>query len=209
MVPFITHTQATAAQTLEAIAAGARHATHFYDVFYSPPEQDPGVRPVGVLEAWLSDDRTTVDVIADGCHVDPIAIQALTQSLDWPRIVSITDSNIGAGLPPGLYETPWGYPVRVEPGQGARVASGQKAGALAGSALTLDEGIENLRRWLPELPPACVWAMAPRNPARVMGLANAGRLQAGVEADLVLWDETPLRARRVWSGGRCLWERNE
>jgi len=209
VVPFITHTQATAAQTLEAIAAGARHATHFYDVFYSPPEQDPGVRPVGVLEAWLSDDRTTVDVIADGCHVDPIAIRALTRSLGWPRIVGITDSNIGAGLPPGLYETPWGFPVRVEPGRGARVASGEKAGALAGSALTLDEGIENLRRWLPELPPACVWAMATRNPARVMGLANAGRLQAGAEADLVLWDETPLRARRVWVGGRCLWERNE
>ena len=27
-----------------AIAAGARHATHFYDVFHVPPERDAGVR---------------------------------------------------------------------------------------------------------------------------------------------------------------------
>jgi len=33
-----------------AIDAGARHATHFYDVFAPPPEMDAGVRPVGAVE---------------------------------------------------------------------------------------------------------------------------------------------------------------
>jgi len=39
---FMTHTRADTKQTQAAIAAGARHATHFYDVFYAPAETDPG-----------------------------------------------------------------------------------------------------------------------------------------------------------------------
>ena len=45
IVPFITHTRATLAQSEAAIRAGARHATHFYDVFPPPePTFDAGVR---------------------------------------------------------------------------------------------------------------------------------------------------------------------
>jgi N-acetylglucosamine-6-phosphate deacetylase len=39
---FLTHTRANAEQTEAALDAGARHATHFYDVFYAPAETDPG-----------------------------------------------------------------------------------------------------------------------------------------------------------------------
>ena len=42
---FITHTKANVSQTQAAIALGAKHATHFYDVFPCPNETDPGVRP--------------------------------------------------------------------------------------------------------------------------------------------------------------------
>ncbi|NWG14338.1 MAG: hypothetical protein HXY20_12480, partial [Acidobacteria bacterium] len=59
VIPFVTHTMADARQTQAAIDAGARHATHFYDVFPQPPEKDPGVRPVGAVEAFLVDPRTT------------------------------------------------------------------------------------------------------------------------------------------------------
>ncbi len=207
VVPFVTHTAATASQAQAALQAGARHATHFYDVFYNPPERDLGVRPVGLFEVWLADDRTTVDFIADGCHVDPIAIRAWGRAIGWDRIALITDSNIGAGLPPGTYDTPWGYPVQVERGRGARIASGDKAGALAGSALTMDEGIANLLRWFPDRPPESIWAMGTSIPARVMGVSTAGRLAPGADADLVLWDESPLRPHRVWVGGRMVWER--
>jgi len=205
VVPFITHTRATAGQTQAAIAAGARHATHFYDLFVDPPAVEPGVRPVGALEAILADPRTTVDFIADGCHVAPLAIQAWTRALGWERVLLITDSNVGAGLPPGVYDTPWGYPVRVRPGDGARIAAGANAGALAGSALTLREAVSNAMGWLPDLPPDRVWAMATRNPARLLGLAPLGRLDPGADADLVLWSDAG-RPVRTWVGGRLVFD---
>ena len=72
---FLTHTRASAEQTEAAIAAGATHATHFYDVFPVPAETEPGVRPVGAVEAVLADKRVSVDFIADGVHVHPLAIK--------------------------------------------------------------------------------------------------------------------------------------
>lgn len=198
----LTHTQADAEQTDAAIEAGATHATHFYDVFYAPAEKDPGVRPVGAVEAILADPRMSVDFIADGVHVHPTAIRAAVAAKGWQGVVLITDSNIGAGLPPGQYDTPWGFPIKVAPETAARHAT---KGTLAGSALTMDRGMANLLAWL-KLPPEQVWAMGTLNPARILGLANKGTLEVGADADLVLWDEG-LRAARTWVGGRVVHSR--
>lgn len=198
---FLTHTRASAEATLAAIEAGATHATHFYDVFYAPPETDPGVRPVGAVEAVLADSRVSVDFIADGIHVHPMAIRAALAAKTWAGIALITDSNIGSGLPPGTYDTPWGYPVRVSPGTAARHAV---TNALAGSALTMDRGIANLLGWL-ALPPEQVWAMGTLNPARLLGLHDKGRIEPGADADLVLWEED-LRPARTWLAGASTYE---
>jgi len=76
IVPFITHTRASVEESERAIDAGARHATHFYDVFPVPDVAEPGVRPCGAVEAILADPRCTVDFICDGVHVPPVAIRA-------------------------------------------------------------------------------------------------------------------------------------
>ncbi|HAO78090.1 MAG TPA: hypothetical protein DCQ92_03750, partial [Verrucomicrobia subdivision 3 bacterium] len=101
IIPFITHTRASVEQTEAAIEAGAHHATHFYDVFPVPEEKDAGVRPVGAVEAILADPLVTVDFICDGVHVHPTAIRAAVAAKGWEKVLLITDSNIGAGLPPG------------------------------------------------------------------------------------------------------------
>lgn len=198
---FLTHTRANVAETEAALDAGATHATHFYDVFYAPAETDPGVRPVGAVEAILADPRASVDFIADGVHVHPTAIRAAVAAKTWAGVVLITDSNIGAGLPPGVYDTPWGYPIRVAPDTAARHAT---KGFLCGSSLTMDRGMENLLRWL-ALPSAQVWAMGTLNPARVIGLAHKGRLAPGADADLVLWDND-LRPSKTWAAGQLTYE---
>lgn len=200
--PFLTHTRADVEQTQAAIDAGAHHATHFYDVFPVPEERDVGVRPVGAVEAILADPRVSVDFICDGVHVHPAAIRAALAAKGWEKMLLITDSNIGAGLPSGEYDTPWGYRVRVRPGEGVRHVS---KGFLAGSALTMDEGMRNLMLWL-ALPPEQVWAMGTLNPARLLGLSAKGRIAVGADADLVLWDQG-LNALKTWVGGRCLFER--
>lgn len=204
VVPFISHTRASVEQCLAAIDAGARHATHFYDVFPVPEEQDPGVRPVGVVETILGDPRATCDFICDGVHVHPMAIRAAVAAKGSGGVSLITDASFGAGMPPGQYETPWGYPVRVAHGDAPRIAdpAHPMAGALAGSALTMNQGISNLRQWL-DLAEADIWAMGTLNPARVIGLSSKGALAPDMDADLVLWQEVdgipqPLR---TWVNG--------
>ncbi|NQT91302.1 MAG: amidohydrolase family protein [Lentisphaerae bacterium] len=202
VTPFVTHTRATLAEARAAIAAGARHATHFYDVFPAPPETDPGVRPAGVVEAFLVEPEATVDVIADGCHVDPIVIQLAVRAKTCRGVAVITDGNIGAGLPPGEYTTPWGYRVRTQPGDGARIADPSHAnvGVLAGSALTMNVAMANVLKWI-DAPPEMIWAMGTTTPAHAAGLKNTGRLALGRAADAVLWNED-LTPAATWVQGQ-------
>ena len=214
---FMTHTRASVEETQAAIDAGARHATHFYDVFPVPEEKDGGVRPVGAVETILADGRCTVDFICDGVHVHPMAIKAAIAAKGFCGVTLITDSNIGAGMPAGIYQTPIVGLVRVSPENAVRIDDPKHKfyGALAGSALTMDRGIFNLMRWL-DLPAAQVWAMGTLNPARLIGLPDKGVIRAGADADLVLWKdesqdsglqdgETGLTALQTWIGGRCVY----
>ena len=208
--PFITHTRADVEQTRRAIDAGARHATHFYDVFYASEETDPGVRPVGAVEAILADPRCTVDFICDGVHVHPAAIACTVAAKGYKGVALITDANSGAGLPPGIYDEGWRpRQIRVCYGGGCRIhAPGTPLhGVLAGSTLTMDAGIRNLRRWL-DLPDEQIWAMGTSVPAQVMGLEQKGVMKPGADADLVLWDDTDdgPRAVRTWVGGRTVYD---
>lgn len=203
IAPFITHTRASAEQTLAAIDAGARHATHFYDVFPVPEETDPGVRPVGAVEAILGHPDATCDFICDGIHVHPMAIRAALAAKGFGGVSLITDASFGAGLGPGIYETPWGYPVEVKEGNAPRIADPAHPmhGALAGSALTMNRGMQNLLEWLggPEI---SVWAMGTSNPARVLGLKDRGGLAPDLRADVVLWeDNDALEPAATWTGG--------
>ncbi len=193
---FLTHTRASVEETEVAIAAGARHATHFYDVFYSLPETDPGVRPVGVVEAVLADRRVTVDFIGDGIHVHPAAIRAAVAAKGYGGITLITDSVFGAGLPPATYDTPWGYKIRLgEDGAPRHITEGY----LAGSALTMNRGMANFLRWL-DLPPEQTWAMGTLNPARLLNLEQKGKIEIGADADLVLWQDD-LQPAQTWVKG--------
>lgn len=201
---FLTHTRANVEQTEAALDAGARHATHFYDVFYAPADTDPGVRPVGAVEAILADPRASVDFIADGVHVHPTAIKAAVAAKGWSGVILITDSNIGAGLPAGVYDTPWGFQIRVSPETAARHAV---KNSLAGSALTMDRGMANLLKWL-ALPPEQVWAMGTLNPARLLGLGRKGRIETGADADLVLWNDD-LTPANTWVNGNLVYEKKQ
>ncbi len=241
---FMTHTHASADETQAAIDAGARHATHFYDVFPVPDETDPGVRPVGAVEVILADDRVSVDFICDGVHVNPYAIRAALAAKRGgveaekftdgkvgnaggsvggvggssgggrPGVILITDANIGAGLPDGRYDTSWGFAVRIEAGNAARIddPGTERDGGLAGSALTMDQGIANLTQWLPRQTEQAIWAMGSRGPADLVGLSDRGRLEVGAVADLVLWqtdDASPHRKPRAvmtWVNGTCVYQ---
>lgn len=203
---FMTHTRATAEATLRAVDAGARHATHFYNVFYPPEPQEVGAWPAGAVEAVLADPRVTCDIICDGVHVDPLLVRMALNAKGWGGVSLITDANIGAGLPPQKHDTPWGYPIEVVAEGGARIDDPKHRyyRGLAGSSLTMDQGVRNLLTW-GFVPPEQTWAMATRNPAGVLGLARKGSLSPGADADLVLWNED-LTPARTFVGGRCVYD---
>ncbi|MCX6958800.1 MAG: amidohydrolase family protein, partial [Verrucomicrobia bacterium] len=207
VVPLITHTRATVEQTCLAIDAGAIHGTHFYDVFPLPKESDGGVRACGAVESLLADSRCSVDFIADGVHVHPMAIRCALAAKGFEKVLLISDSNIGAGLPEGIHDTPWGFTVHVQEGRGARVADvdNPKFGTLAGSALTMDAGIRNLHAWL-DIPSEQVWSMGTLNVATLFGLKDLGRMSTGAAADLVLWDDD-LTVRKTWIRGELAFEK--
>jgi N-acetylglucosamine-6-phosphate deacetylase len=200
---FITHTQATVQQTQMAIEAGARHATHFYDVFAVPQETDPGVRPCGAVEAILADPRVSVDFILDGEHVNPVAVKLALLCKGPDRVCLITDAMVGAGSKPGRYkfleeEVEFTY----EGGPARLTEKSNQPGSLDGSGLTMDRAVRNARDMLGiDLPQAV--RMASANPAGVLGIDDRkGKIVPGYDADLVLLDEQ-LKVAQTWIGGRC------
>ncbi len=194
---FITHTKAGVRETLEAIDAGARHATHFYDVFHVPNETEPGVRPCGAVEAILADPRVSVDFILDGVHVDPIVVKMAMLCKPPDKVCLITDANVGAGLEPGTYVGLGGKEINIAgPGKPARQT---KSGALAGSGLTMELAVKNAVEMLGVKPQYAV-QMASANPAGVLGLKNKGRLHKGFDADVVMLDEQ-LNVVNTWIDG--------
>ena len=200
---FITHTAADVKQTLSAIEAGAQHATHFYDVFPCPSEQDPGVRPCGAVEAILADPEVSVDFILDSEHVDPVAVKMALACKGVEKVCLITDASPGAGLPPGVYEGIGDIEVSFSyEGAPARGTDNSPfPGGLAGSGLTMDKAVRNAVKLLGvDLPTAC--RMASLNPASVLGLDDKlGMVKEGYSANLVLLDKE-LKVNASWVKGR-------
>ncbi|MFH1025012.1 MAG: amidohydrolase family protein [Planctomycetota bacterium] len=203
---FITHTAASFRQTKEVIAAGARHATHFYNVFPQPEAPEPGVRACGAVEAIMAAPEVSVDFILDGEHVDPAAVEMALTCKGAERVCLITDSMIGTGLPPGRFRAMGGDAIeRACEGAPTRFAHDSRLpGALYGSGLTMDQALRNAVRWL-GLDLCSAVRLMSYNPARVLGLEKRkGLVAEGFDADLVLLDKD-LRVKMTWIGGRCCW----
>lgn len=203
---FITHTAATVEQTQRAIALGARHATHFYDVFPCPPVSEPGVRPCGAVEAILADERVSVDFILDGVHVDPIAVKtALKCKSGGPgKVCLITDANVGAGLGAGRFV--FGNSGEIEFAHKGAPARLVKDNTLAGSGLTLDQALRNAVKWLEMDIPQAI-KLVSTHPAEVLGVERKGALSIGKDADFVVLDGE-LNVLQTWIAGKCCYKNN-
>ena len=196
---FITHTMANYEETEKAIEAGARHATHFYDVFPYPGEQEPGVRGCGAVEAIMANPDVTVDFILDGEHVHPGAVKMALACKGLEKVCLITDANLNAGMEPGIYKGIGGTDIEMkykggparewhQPTEYGSFPNAAKPGGLTGSGLTLDLALRNAVKMLGlSLPQAA--ALVSRNPARVLGLDHErGVIEKGYRADFSLLD---------------------
>ncbi|WP_433573831.1 N-acetylglucosamine-6-phosphate deacetylase [Streptomyces sp. CA-251247] len=179
VIAAIGHTDATYEQTVEAIEAGATVATHLFNAM--PPL---GHRAPGPIAALLEDERVTVELINDGTHLHPAALELAFHRAGAHRVAFITDAMDAAGFGDGRYQL---GPLAVDVTDGvARLVDG---GSIAGSTLTLDTAFRRAAI-VDRLPVEDIVRAISANPAKLLGMDDTiGSLEPGKDADLVVLDE--------------------
>jgi N-acetylglucosamine-6-phosphate deacetylase len=178
VIAAIGHTDATYEQTREAIDAGATVATHLFNAMPALGHRAPG--PIAAL---LEDERITVELINDGTHLHPAALELAFRSAGAGRVAFITDAMDAAGFGDGRYQL---GPLEVEVKDGvARLVEGH---SIAGSTLTLDTAFKRAVT-VDRIPVEDVVAAISANPAKLLGAYDrVGSLDPGKDADLVVLD---------------------
>jgi N-acetylglucosamine-6-phosphate deacetylase len=173
----IGHSDADLDAARAALAAGSRHATHTFNAMRPLGHRDPGI-----LGQVLTDSKLSADIIADGIHVDPVVVELFLEAKGPDKAVLITDAIAATGMPDGRYRLGL---LEVSLKDGKCLSDGK----LAGSVLTMDRAIRNVMHFAQwDLQRAL--SLATLNPARVVGLAGAGRLRVGAQADIVVLSPT-------------------
>jgi N-acetylglucosamine-6-phosphate deacetylase len=192
VVAAVGHTDATYQQTRAAIDAGATVGTHLFNAMRPIHQREPG--PVIAL---LEDPRVTVELIADGVHVDPALYRHVTRSAGPDRVSLVTDAMAAAGMADGAYRL---GTLAVEVVDGAaRIAT---TDTIAGGTATIDR-VFRFAVTHSGLPRDEALMLAVRqasmNPARALGLPVKG-LVPGATADLVVLN-SELAVSAVLRGG--------
>jgi N-acetylglucosamine-6-phosphate deacetylase len=159
--------------------------------------------PVAAALIAAAGDAASVELIADGVHVDAGFTRLVFAAAAPGRVVLVTDATAAAGMADGDYVL---GPLRVTVSGGvARLTAEGEAGgggAIAGGTSTLLRVVATARA--AGVPLADAARAASAAPARVLGLsASRGALAPGMVADLVVAGEN-LGLRRVMRAGRWL-----
>jgi N-acetylglucosamine-6-phosphate deacetylase len=169
------HSDATAEQADAAFDRGARTVTHLFNAMRPLSHRDPGI-----VGAALVRDDVIVQIIADGVHLAPATLLMVWRAAAG-RVALVTDSVAAASADAGSYSL-GSVDLSVTDG-----AARGPDGVLAGSVETMIEAVRNLHALGVPLEGALEAATAV--PARVLGLTDAGRIDPGMPADVVVLDD--------------------
>lgn len=170
----IGHSDGTFEQTLAAFQMGVNRVTHMYNGMRGLHHREPGV-----VGAALVSPEIWVELIPDFVHVHAGAIEVLLRAKGVEKVVLVTDATSAAGLPDGKYNL--GGKEIFARGGVVRLREGN----LAGSSLTLIEGVKNMIREI-GVDLIDAFRMASINPALSVGLENMGWIRKGYVADFVV-----------------------
>jgi len=180
------HSNATAGEANAAFDRGVRTVTHVFNAMRPLTHRDPGIVGAALLRPDV-----VVQAIVDGIHLDPEIVR-LVWKVAAGRVALVTDAVAAAGQGDGDYRL-GAVDIGVLNGVVRR-----SDGVLAGSVLTMIEAVRNLVET--GVPVERALEAASSVPAGVLGVDDAGRLQVGGRADVVVLDDG-LEIRRVIVGG--------
>jgi N-acetylglucosamine-6-phosphate deacetylase len=173
------HTDVTYEQAQEAIQLGITHATHCFNAMRPLLHRSPGP-----LAAIAQAEQVRGELIADGVHVHPAAMDALVKLLGAERTIVITDALAAAGVPNADFDFA-GQPARV-----IRGAARLSDGTITGSVLTMDQALRNVLQ-MTEASLQQAIGMLTLNPAHAAQVSHRkGRLQVGYDADLLIFNHS-------------------
>ncbi|BDU51645.1 N-acetylglucosamine-6-phosphate deacetylase [Haliovirga abyssi] len=173
----IGHTNANYDETMNAINSGASHITHTFNAMPPLHHREPGV-----LGAAFQTD-VTCEIIADTIHVNKNLFNFVLKEKGSDKIVLITDAMRAACLKSGIYDL-GGQEVIVD-----ETSARLKDGTLAGSILTLNKAVRNIKKYSDADIVTSV-KLATINPAKVIGLEKSkGSLDINKDADIVIFDD--------------------
>lgn len=203
VVVAIGHTKATAAQIEEAVRAGATMSTHLGNGAHAVLQRHPNY-----IWDQLAEDRLAASFIADGIHLPASFLKVAIRAKGPERTILVTDAVMPAGCAPGRFRI-GGVEIELHPDQRVTLAGQDR---LAGSALRMDRGIENLMRLAGLTLPQAL-ATATRNPARIGRIAGRQRgLEPGDRADIVEFRCNPetgtIEILRTFLDGELVYSKN-
>jgi len=191
----LAHSDADYETASRALRGKFTHVTHTFNA-QSPLHH----RQPGVVGAVLNSEEVSAELIADGVHVHPAAMQILKRCLGTERIVLITDASPGAGLSDGIY-TLLGQQTSIKDGKAVL-----PDGTLAGSTTTLDACVRNIVE-MAGISFTDAVRMASHNPAKVIGADNdIGSLALGKKANIAVFDEN-LNVKMTFINGNLAYEK--
>lgn len=178
VVVSIGHTAATAEQIRDAVSAGATMSTHLGNGSHNLVP-----RHNNYIIEQMATDQLVAGLIVDGIHLPPAFVRVAVRAKQPDRIVLVTDAAPPAGSTPGNYH--FGHiEVVLAEDQSVRLPNGQ----LAGSALSMDRGVENLMRFA-ALSLEQAWRAGSSQAAAAMHMEDRlGFLEVGDAAEFTLFD---------------------
>jgi len=178
------HSDATAEETRAAIAAGATSATHTFNAMRRLDHREPGV--AGVV---LDTETLYAELICDGIHVAPEFVRLWYRAKGEDRAILVTDGISAIGMPDSNYLL-GELEVTVKDSRCLLTSDlANHVTTLAGSVLTMDRAVANVRRYT-----GCGLAtavrLASRNPARMLGMESLSKIAVGTPANFNLFSPT-------------------
>ncbi len=195
------HSETSDEQVRSAMDAGLRKVTHLFNAM-SSAKKIGLFRQAGLVEIALSESDLYCEVIADGFHASPTLLKLAYKVKGPDKLILVTDSIAGSGLPVGTRFNLGNYACKVANGYGIL----EDESALAGSTARMIDLVRNMT-FLAEVPLHESVRMASLTPATALRLSHQlGSLESGKTADFVLFDDQ-FQVHRTIVGGNTVFEK--